>query len=78
MDKYSRKDAKNVMVALMDDGLWDKRVARRQSKELRNKGTQIIMLDTKTIMGELADLGLSFTTEKLEDNVEKVAQKICQ
>lgn len=79
MDNYNRRDAKNVMVFLMDDGTWDKRLARKLSKTLRNSGTQIIILDLQKmkIMHDIADKGLEFTSDKLEENVEEVATEIC-
>ena len=61
----------------MDGGTWDKRAARKHSKELREKEIQIVILDTRHIMHEIADIGLEFTSQKLKSNVEKVAHKIC-
>lgn len=66
------------MILLMDNGTWDKREARKQSQELREKGTQIIILDTTYIMHEIADMGLKFTSDKLRENVDIVAQDICK
>ena len=78
MNHYDRTDAKNVWVMLMDNGLWDKTTARKISKAIRQSGTKVIVLDTENIMDDLADQGLDFSSEKLEENVEEVRKEICK
>ena len=62
----------------MDDGVWDKAIARNISLEVRQSGSKIIVLDTKAIMYDIADMGLMFTSEDLEDNAQKVVEEICK
>lgn len=78
MNHYDRADAKNVWVLLMDNGLWDKTLARKISKEIRQAGTKVIVLDTANIMHDIADQGMDFASEKLDENVETVKEEICK
>ncbi len=78
MDHYDRTDAKNVWVLLMDNGLWDKTMARKISKAIRQSGTKVIVLDTENIMHDIADRGLDFSSENLEENIEAVRNEICK
>lgn len=78
MNHYDRADAKNVWVLLMDDGLWDKTLARKISKAIRQAGTKVIVLDTSNIMHDIADQGLDFTSDNLDENVETVKEEICK
>ncbi|XP_046839549.1 contactin-5-like [Xenia sp. Carnegie-2017] len=78
MNHYNRADAKNAWVLLMDDGVWDKAIARNISLEVRQSGSKIIVLDTKAIMYDIADMGLMFTSDDLEDNAQKVVEEICK
>jgi adenylylsulfate kinase-like enzyme len=78
MNHYDRADAKNVWVLLMDNGLWDKTMARKISRAIRQAGTKVIVLDTENIMHDIADKGLDFSSENLEENVEAVRKEICK
>ena len=78
MNHYDRTDAKNVWVMLMDNGLWDKTMARKISKAIRQSGTKVIVLDTENIMHDLAHKGLDFSSDNLEENVEEVRKEICK
>ncbi|CAB3995531.1 contactin-5 isoform X1 [Paramuricea clavata] len=78
MNHYDRSDAKNVWVLLMDNGLWDKTMARKISRAIRQAGTKVIVLDTENIMHDIADKGLDFSSENLEENVEVVRKEICK
>jgi adenylylsulfate kinase-like enzyme len=78
MNHYDRADAKNVWVLLMDNGLWDKSMARKISKAIRQSGTKVIVLDTDNIMHDIADQALDFSSDNLEENVEEVRKEICK
>ncbi|XP_028410884.1 contactin-5-like [Dendronephthya gigantea] len=78
INHYDRTDAKNVWVLLMDNGLWDKTLARKISKAIRQSGTKVIVLDTQNIMHDIADQGLDFTSDNFEENVEEVRKEICK